>query len=102
MSVSGLKMVRLISASEAKKRLPRLIRQVGQDDSLVALTDQGIPAAILLSLDQYQGVIETAEILGDRKTMRSLRRSLRQSEKGEWVNHRAIFGPSLDQREQSQ
>ena len=102
MSVSGLKMVRLISASEAKKRLPRLIRQVGQDDSVVALTDLGIPSAILISLDQYQGLIETAEILGDRKTMRSLRRSLRQSEKREWVNHIAIFGSSLDQREQSQ
>lgn len=101
MSVSGLKMVQLISASEAKKRFPKLIQQVNQDDRVVALTHHGIPSAILLSLDQYQGLIETAEILGDRKTMRSLRRSLRQSGKEEWVDHRATFGPSLDQREQS-
>jgi len=102
MKASGVKIYQFISASEAKKRLPQLIQHVSQDDRVVALTYQGIPSAILLNLGQYQGLIETAEILSDRQAMRSLRRSLRQSDKGEWVDHRATFGPSLNQRGQSQ
>ena len=91
MLVSGLKMVRHISSSQTKKRLPKLIRQVGQDDSVaVAVTDQGIPSAILLVLINTWDLLGRTEILGDRKTIHFLRRSLRQLEKGEWVNHRAI------------
>ncbi len=44
---------------------------------IVAITRDGIPSAVLLSMDQFQGLIETIEILSDQKTMQGLRPSLR-------------------------
>lgn len=55
-----------IPVSKAKNRLLSLIRE----------------------LEQHQ---ETIEILADQKTMRSLRRSLKQAERGEWLPHSEVF-----------
>ena len=94
MLASGLGIDRSISVSEAKTKLASLVRSVRQKSEIAALTHHGVPSAVLLSIDQYQGFIETAEILSDRKEMRSLRRSLRQAGKGEWVDHQEVFRSS--------
>lgn len=49
----------------------------------------------MLSLDQYEGLIETAEILSDQREMRSLRRSLKQAGKGQWASYREVFGRGI-------
>jgi antitoxin YefM len=75
MLASGLGIDRSISVSEAKAKLASLVGRAGQKSEIAVLTHHGVPSAVLLSIDQYQGFIETAEILSDRKAMRSLRRS---------------------------
>ena len=86
MSASGLGIDRSTSVSEAKTKLASLVRRARQKNEIVTLTHHGVSSAVLLTIDQYQGFIETAEILGDRKAMRSLRRSLKQAGKGQWVS----------------
>ena len=94
MLVPGLGIGRSVSVSEAKANLASLVRRVREKNEIVVLAHHGVPSAALLSIDQYQGLIETVEILSDRKTMRSLRRSLRQAGKGEWVDHQEVFRSS--------
>jgi antitoxin YefM len=36
--------------------------------------------------------METIEILSDQKSMRALRKSLKQADKGQWVRHDEVFG----------
>lgn len=50
-----------------------------------------MPAAVLLSVDQYRGLIETIELLADSRTMRSLKRSLKQAVDGKWLSHGEVF-----------
>lgn len=59
---------------------------------IVAITRGGVPSAVLLSIDQFEGLMETIEILSDQKSICALRRSLKQVEKGNWVSHSAVFG----------
>lgn len=89
-------MDRLMSVLEAKSKLAGLVRLAGKNNEIVALTDHGVPTAVLLSIDQYAGLIETVEILSDHKTMRSLRRSMKQVEKGQWVYDSEVFGAGND------
>jgi prevent-host-death family protein len=96
MSAPGLGIDRSVSVSEAKAKLASLVRRVREKSEIAVLTHHGVPSAVLLSIDQYQGFIETAEILSDRKAMRSLRRSLRQAGKGEWVDHLEAFRSSAN------
>ncbi len=81
-----------VSVSEAKNKLLDLIRRMKHKQEIVAITRDGVPSAVLLSMGQFEGLIETIEILSDQKTMRGRRRSLKQAEKGQWVSHEAVFG----------
>lgn len=57
----------------------------------------GVPS-VLLSMDQFKGLMETIEILSDQKAMRGLRLSLKQAEKGQWVSHEAVLVEKLCER----
>ena len=81
-----------VSVTEAKNGLLDLIRNLKKRQEVVAITRDGVPAAVLLSMDQFEGIMETIEILGDPKTMRSFRRSVKQAKAGRWVSDGAVFG----------
>jgi len=81
-----------ISVTDAKNRLLDLIRQLKNRHEVLAITRDGIPAAVLLSMEQYEGLIETIEVLTDQKAMRSLSRSLKQAQAGQWVSDESVFG----------
>ena len=81
-----------VSVTEAKNKLPDLIRRLKTRPEVVAITRDGMPAAVLLSMDQFEGLMETLEILSDPKTMRSLGRSMKQVQDGKWVSHEIVFG----------
>jgi antitoxin YefM len=80
-----------IPVSKAKNRLLALIRELEQHQEAIALTRDGVPAAVLLSMEHFRGLVETIEILADPKAMRSLRRSLKQVERGEWLSDSEVF-----------
>lgn len=82
---------RFVSITEAKNRLLDLIRGFQANDDIVAITKNGVPAAILLSVERFEGLLETLDILSDEKAMASLRRSLREARAGRWVGHHAVF-----------
>ncbi len=81
-----------VSVSEAKNKLLGLIRRLKHKQKIVAITRDGVPSAVLLSMDQFEGLMETIDILSDQKAMRSLTRSLKQAERGKWVRHESVFG----------
>ncbi len=82
---------RYIPVSKARNRLPKLVRELEQQQEAVALTRDGVPVAVLLNIEHFRGLLETIEILVDSESLRSLRRSLKQAEQGEWLPHREVF-----------
>ncbi|MBX3303880.1 MAG: type II toxin-antitoxin system Phd/YefM family antitoxin [Nitrospira sp.] len=82
----------LFLSSEAKNKLLDLIRRMKHKQEVVAITRDSVSSAVLLSMDRFDSLMETIEILSDQKAMRTLRRSLKQAEKGQWVSHEMVFG----------
>jgi antitoxin YefM len=80
-----------VPITKAKDHLLDLARDVERDDNVVAITRNGVPAAILLSPARYEGLLETLEILGDIRTMKALRRSIRQAAAGKWLTESQAF-----------
>ncbi|MEW6543673.1 MAG: type II toxin-antitoxin system Phd/YefM family antitoxin [Nitrospirota bacterium] len=78
--------------TEAKNKLLGLIRGLKSRQEIVVITRDGGPAAVLLSMDQFEGFMETIEILSNQKTMRALRRAMKQAKAGKWISHEAVFG----------
>lgn len=82
---------RFVPITEAKNRLLDIARDVERSDDIVAITRNGVPTAILLSPAKFEGLLETLEILSDARTMRALRRSMREAAAGKWVRESHVF-----------
>jgi prevent-host-death family protein len=54
-----------VPLSEAKAHLSELARRVRQEHERIVLTRNGEPEAVLLSVDDLEGLEMTLEILGD-------------------------------------
>jgi len=39
---------------------------------IVAITHDGVPSAVLLSMERFEGLMETIEIFSDQKSMRAI------------------------------
>lgn len=83
---------RFVPITKAKNHLLDLAREIERNNDVVAITRNGVPAAILLSPAKFEGLLETLEILGDAGTMRALRRSMREAAAGKWVGESEVFG----------
>lgn len=46
---------------------------------------------IKLIIEKLEGIIETIAILADKETMKSLRKSIEQANRGEWVSEDLVF-----------
>lgn len=64
-----------VALNQAKTRLPDMLNAVEDSDDTIAITKNGVPAAVLLSMARFEGLLETIEILADA----DLRRQLGQS-----------------------
>jgi len=81
-----------IPITRAKNQLLEVIRKVETDDDTIAITKKGVPVAIVLSMEKFNGLLETLEILSDEDAMASLRKSIQQAKRGEWVSYEVVLG----------
>ena len=70
-----------ITASEARKNLFPLIQQVNEDRTVVEITAKG-GDAVLMSVDDYRALEETAYLLRSPANVRRLLESLDQARSG--------------------
>ena len=59
-----------IAATNAKPELLEMIRLIDNNDDTIAITKNGIPKAIVMSMDQFEAMRETMTIMADEDIMR--------------------------------
>ncbi len=74
-----------VPVRELRADLARVIDRVADLREHVIITRRGKPAAVLVPVDEYEELEETAEILSDRETMAAVEEGLRQVERGDTV-----------------
>jgi antitoxin YefM len=85
---------KFVPITKAKNNLLEIIRQVEKEESTIAVTKNGVPTAVILSMERFTGLLETLDILTDEETMKSVRRAVRQARRGKWVREEEVFGHS--------
>ena len=81
-----------IPVSKAKSTLLDLIRRIEDSDDAIAITKNGVPEPVLISMKKFKGLMETLEILSDEKAMQSIRKSIKEARKGTWLDSDRVFG----------
>ena len=80
-----------VTLSEAKAKLARLLLDVTELGEHVLITRSGKPAGVLMSVEDYEGLLETLEILADSELARDIRRGLEEIEAGDTVSHDELW-----------
>ncbi len=85
-----------VTLSDAKTHLARLLSEVTELGERVVITRSGRPAGMLLSVDEYEGLLETLEILADADMADAVRRGLEEAERGDTLSHDEVWGALED------
>jgi antitoxin YefM len=81
-----------IPITKAKSKLLDIIRKIENSDDTVAITKNGVPEAVLLSMSKFEGLVETLEVLSDETAMKSIRKSIKEARDGKWFDFDEVFG----------
>jgi antitoxin YefM len=83
-------MIRTIPVAEAKKRLAALIKDVDEEFDRYAITRNGINKAVLLSSGDFEGLLETIDILSRKEEREAIARAKNQVRSGGAVSFKDI------------
>ena len=77
----------IVPLSQAKARLSSLVRKIREERGTYGITHRGKLEGVLLSVEEYETLIETVEILSDRELMASVDRGLADEKAGRLYAH---------------
>ncbi|MFI5028765.1 MAG: type II toxin-antitoxin system Phd/YefM family antitoxin [Solirubrobacterales bacterium] len=78
-------MAKTVPVRELRSNLSRLLADVSERRDHVLVTRNGAPAAVLVPVDEYEALEETAEVLSDPEALAALEAGLAEIERGETV-----------------
>jgi len=80
-----------IPVTKAKNMLLDLVRNIMDSDNAIAITKNGVPEAVLISMKRFEGLLETLDILSDEKAMVPIKKSISQADKELWIDFDEVF-----------
>lgn len=80
-----------ITATEAKKRLLELVRDSDESFERYLITRNGEPKAVLMSVDDYEGWIETLELMSSDSAMEEIRKARKELDAGRGISFEKIW-----------
>lgn len=72
-----------VPIEDVTNRLSEVVDRVERGHGRVVITKRGRPAAVVLSIEELDGLEETLEVLSDSPLMRRLRKSQSEAEAGQ-------------------
>ena len=66
---------RILPVTKVKRELLDILKRMEEDESTIALTRNGEPVGVMMTLSRYESLMETIEILSDRTILESLKKS---------------------------
>lgn len=81
-----------LPATQAKEKFLGLLRKTHDFGARYTITHNGKPWAILLSSEEYEGLIETLHILGNKSVAKELLDSIKSADQGKTVSFEKVVG----------
>jgi antitoxin YefM len=81
----------ILPATTVKRRFLELLKRLGPERSVITVTRNGVAAGVLMSVDEYESLVETLEILADPKLVRSLSRARQNFARGHTLTHEQLW-----------
>ena len=75
-----------IPITQAKAKLLEVVRQLRDTNDTIAITKNGVPEAVMLSMKKFEGFLETIDILADPEMMKQLKGSAQDVKAGRLID----------------
>jgi len=75
-------MTKNVTLKELRPRLPKIIDEVDRKMDRFIITRRGKPVALLMSVEDYESVFETLDILGNAKLVKKIKKAREDVKKG--------------------
>jgi len=82
--------MRIVNFSEARNKLKTILDQVADDADYTVITRRDADDAVVMSLDQFEGLLETVHLLKSPANAAHLARSISQYRSADVQNHSMI------------
>jgi len=87
--------IRTIPVSEARQTLPNLVTRMRKLMDRVIITRKGRPEAVLMGFDEYEGWVETLELMSRSETVKGIREGLADLKAGRSRSFAEVFKEPL-------
>ena len=81
-----------LTATNAKSKFLNLLRKAHELGEKFTITNNGEPYAVIMSTDEYEGLLETLAIIKDRRATRELLVSMKEARYGKTVPFEKVVG----------
>ena len=79
-------MVNTITLKALRPELPEVINGIDRKLDRYIVTKRGKPVAVMMSVDDYEGLLETIEILSDKEAMQRIKKAKKEIRDGNTVS----------------
>lgn len=85
-------MVNTITLKELRPGLPEVIKKIDARLDRYIVTKRGKPIAVMIGPDDYEGLLETIEILSDKETVKRIKRAKQEIKDGKTISLKELRG----------
>ena len=75
-----------ISIKDLRPQLPKVVEDIDKRFARVVVTKRGKPVVMMLSVDDYESMVETMSILSDKSGLERIKKGVRQAKSGKTVS----------------
>lgn len=75
-------MTRSVTLKSLRPRLPRIVEEIDSKMDRFIITKRGRPVALMISIEDYESMLETLDILSNTKLMKKIKRAEADIRKG--------------------
>ncbi len=75
-------MINTVSMKELRPKLPEVMKRIDGKLDRYIVTKRGKPVVVMLSIDDYESLMETLDILADPEAMAGIRQGEKEIRKG--------------------
>ncbi len=79
-------MTKTIPLADAKKNLSSLVKDVEEKYDRFTVTRNGVDKAVILSSEEFEGLMETLDVLSSREEREAVARAREQVKRGETIS----------------
>ncbi len=81
----------ILPVTKVKRNLLTILKSMEEDEATIALTRNGEPVGVMMTLSRYEALLETIDILSDKQILRSLEKSKKDFKSGRVLSHDEVW-----------